>query len=91
MGVESRSDLLEDSRFKEIKRLKKKHVPNRLHWFLGEDYFSEELLGIYRSEIEKLRRISDEAFYLFQRATDKIIADDKLSELGIPLSFQKCC
>ena len=90
MGVESRSDLLEDSRFKEIKRLKKKHVPNRLHWFLGEDYFSEELLGIYRSEIEQLRRISDEAFYLFQRATDKIIADDKLSELGIPLSFQKC-
>lgn len=90
MGVESRSDLLEDSRFKEIKRLKKKHVPNRLHWFLGEDYFSEELLGIYRSEIEQLRRISDEAFYLFQRATNKIIADDKLSELGIPLSFQKC-
>lgn len=90
MAVESRLDRLEDSRFKEIKRLKKKHVPHRLHWFLGEDYFSEELLGIYRSEIEQLRRISDEAFYLFQRATDKIIAENKLGDLGIPLSFQKC-
>ncbi|NRD20307.1 glutathionylspermidine synthase family protein [Winogradskyella eckloniae] len=88
MAVESRLDRLEDSRFKEIKRLKKKHVPNRLHWFLGEDYFSEELLGIYRSEVEQLRRISDEAFYLFQRATDKIIADNKLGDLNIPLSFQ---
>jgi len=90
MAAESRLDRLEDSRFKEIKRLKKKHVPHRLHWYLEEDYFSEELLGIYRSEVEQLRRISDEAFYLFQRATDKIIAEQKLGELGIPLSFQKC-
>ena len=90
MAAESRLDHLEDSRFKEIKRLKKKHVPHRLHWYLEEDYFSEELLGIYRSEVEQLRRISDEAFYLFLRATDKIIKEGKLSELGIPLSFQKC-
>ncbi|WP_296383371.1 glutathionylspermidine synthase family protein [Winogradskyella sp.] len=90
MAAESRLDHLEDSRFKEIKRLKKKHVPHRLHWYLEEDYFSEELLGIYRSEVEQLRRISDEAFYLFQRATDKIIKENKLGDLGIPLSFQKC-
>ena len=90
MAVESRSDHLEDSRFKEIKRLKKKHIPHRLHWYLDEDYFSEELLGIYRSEIEQLRRISDEAFYLFQRATDKIIGEKKLIELGIPESFHAC-
>ncbi|NRB60517.1 MAG: glutathionylspermidine synthase family protein [Winogradskyella sp.] len=90
MAVESRSDRLEDSRFKEIKRLKKKHIPHRLHWYLGEDYFSEELLGIYRSEIEQFRRISDEAFYLFQRATEKIIKEGKLAELGIPQSFHDC-
>jgi glutathionylspermidine synthase len=90
MAAENRLDHLEDSRFKEIKRLKKKHVPHRLHWYLEEEYFSEELLGIYRSEVEQFRRISDEAFYLFQRATDKIIAENKLGELGIPLSFHKC-
>ncbi len=90
MAAESRSGRLEDSRFKEIKRLKKKHIPHRLHWYLEEDYFSEELLGIYRSEVEQLRRISDEAFYLFKRATDKIISENKLGDLGIPLSFQKC-
>ena len=90
MAAESRLDHLEDSRFKEIKRLKKKHIPHRLHWYLEEEYFSEELLGIYRSEIEQLRRISDEAFYLFQRATDKIITEKKLSDLGIPLSFHAC-
>lgn len=88
MAAESRLDHLEDSRFKEIKRLKKKHIPHRLHWYLDEEYFSEELLGIYRSEIEQFRRISDEAFYLFQRATDKILAEDKLGELGIPSSFK---
>jgi glutathionylspermidine synthase len=90
MAAESRLDRLEDSRFKEIKRLKKKHIPHRIHWYLEEEYFSEELLGIYRSEVEQLRRISDEAFYLFQRATDKIIAENRLSDLGIPLSFQNC-
>lgn len=90
MAVENRLGRLEDSRFKEIKRLKKKHTPQRLHWFLEEDYFSEELLGIYRSEVEQFRRVSDEAFYLFQRATDKIISENKLSELGIPQSFHQC-
>ncbi|WP_299113792.1 glutathionylspermidine synthase family protein [uncultured Winogradskyella sp.] len=90
MAAESRLDHLEDSRFKEIKRLKKKHVPHRLHWYLEEDYFSEELLGLYRSEVEQLRRISDEAFYLFQRATDKIVNENRLDELGIPASFHAC-
>lgn len=90
MAAESRLDRLEDKRFKEIKRLKKKHIPHRLHWYLGEDYFSEELLGIYRSEVEQLRRISDEAFYIFQRATDKIISEKKLSEIGIPETFHAC-
>ncbi len=88
--MENRLDHLEDSRFKEIKRLKKKHVPHHLHWFLNEDYFSEELLGIYKHELNKYTRISNEAFSVFEKATDKIINDNKLGDLDIPEFFHKC-
>ncbi len=90
MEKASRSDRLEDNRFKEIKRLKKKHIPHRLHWYLDEDYFSEELLGIYTSEIEQFRRISEEAFYVFEKATQKLLSDNQLSILNIPSFFEDC-
>jgi len=86
----SRLDLLEDSRFKEIKRLKKKHLPHKLHWYLTEDYFSEELLGIYSAEVERMRRLAQDAFFIFEKATKKILEERKLHELGIPSFFEEC-
>jgi len=88
--VENRSDRLEDNRFKEIKRLKKKNVPHQLHWFLKDDYFSEELLGVYIFELQNYKQTSEEAFYLFEKATDKIIQNNDLEVLGIPSFFHEC-
>ena len=90
MVEENLLDLLEDSRFKEVKRLRKKHIPLRLHWYLDEDYFSEELLGFHSSEIERMKRVCEEAYFVFEKATEKILSDRKLSEIGIPAHFEEC-
>jgi len=90
MGQESRFDRLEDNRFKEIKRLKKKNVPHQLHWFLKQDYFSEELLGVYRFENETFQHICKEAFSIIEKATQKVIDDNKLSDFNIPEYFKEC-
>lgn len=90
MVKENHLDPLEDSRFKEIKRLKKKHVPHQLHWYLKEDYFSEELLGVYTSELHRFRQTCIEAFNLFEQATDRILQRDELHLLGIPSFFKDC-
>ena len=84
------SGRLEDNLFREIPSLKKKDVPHQLYWFLKEDYFSDELLGVQQSEIENLKRISSEAFDIFQRATEKILNDRELHLLGIPRFFEEC-
>lgn len=80
---------MEDSRFKEIKTLKKRDVPHKLHWFISEDYFSEELIGIYSSEVSTFYHIAKETYELFEKATQKIIADQRLDYLGIPSFFHK--
>jgi glutathionylspermidine synthase len=90
MDQASRSGLLEDSRFKEISSLKKKQVPHQLHWFLEEDYFSDELLGLYTAEIENFKKVASEAFDIFQQATTKLLADRQLHTLGIPKFFEEC-
>ncbi|QKX04770.1 glutathionylspermidine synthase family protein [Aquimarina sp. TRL1] len=90
MVKENLLDPLEDSRFKEIKRLKKKHVPHQLHWYLKEDYFSEELLGVYPSEIHQFTKTAEEAYQLFEKATAHIIANDALEKLQIPSFFKEC-
>ncbi len=90
MVREDHSGLLEDSRFKEIKNLKKKHLPHNLHWFLKEDYFSNELLGLYPFEVDKFKQVTSEAFALFERATEKILRDRELHLLGIPSFFEEC-
>ena len=65
MAQVNHSVLMEDSRFKEIKSFSKKELPHQLHWFLKEDYFSNELIGLYFSEIEKFQHIAIESFNLF--------------------------
>ena len=82
-------DHMEDNRFKEIKSFKKKELPPQLQWFSGEDYFSEELFGFYSSEIENLKYITQEAFSIFEKATDKIIREKQLDYLDIPSFFHK--
>lgn len=78
---------MEDSRFKEIKSFKKKELPHQLHWFLKEDYFSEELLGLYSSEVQKFEYIANETFLLFEKTTEKIIREKNLDFLNIPAFF----
>ncbi len=90
MGKASLSGRLADNRFREIKKLKKKNTPHYLHWFLKQDYFSEELLGVYRFEIEKFTYAAQEAFLLFEKATEKIISEKQLHLLGIPDFFHEC-
>ncbi|WP_340198900.1 glutathionylspermidine synthase family protein [Ascidiimonas sp. W6] len=81
---------LGDNRFREIKKLKKKNIPHYLHWFLKEDYFSEELLGIYRHEVDRFKNTAQEAFTIFEKATEKIISEKSLDLLGIPSFFHEC-
>ncbi|NJB35013.1 glutathionylspermidine synthase family protein [Croceivirga sp. JEA036] len=90
MGQENHSVLLEDNRFKSIKRLKKKDLPHQLYWYLKQDYFSEELLGLYREEVDTFSKTATVAFELFQSATQKVINDQKLSDFGIPKFFWDC-
>lgn len=90
MEKQSRSGLLEDSRFKTIPSLNKKHTPHQLHWFLDEDYFSDELVGFHPLEVKSLMDSVSEAFSIFQQATTKIINDKELHTLGIPRFFEDC-
>lgn len=88
MVLVSHSDLMEDNRFKEIKKIKKKELLPQLKWFAGEDYFSEELFGFHLSEIENLKFITSNAYSVFEKATNKIINDQQLDYLNIPRYFQ---
>lgn len=88
MALANHSAHLEDNRFQEVASLKKKDVPHQLHWFLKEDYFSNELLGFLPSEVNHLKDTASEAFRLFIQATDQILQDRQLHTLGIPRSFE---
>jgi glutathionylspermidine synthase len=90
MEKASLSGRLGDNRFREVKKLKKKNIPHYLHWFLKEDYFSEELLGVYRHEIDNFKHTAKEAYLIFEKATEKIISERKLALLGIPDFFHEC-
>ncbi|WP_282133076.1 glutathionylspermidine synthase family protein [Cellulophaga baltica] len=88
--MENRLDRLEDSRFKEIKRLKKKDVSHHLLWYLKQDYFSEELLGLHNFEIENFKKLSAGAYALYEKATEKILRENQLGLLDIPDFFHDC-
>lgn len=89
MDQGGRLDRLEDNRFKKIKRLTKKQLPHQLHWYLKQDYFSEELLGIYRFELENFQRIATEAYTLFETATQTVLKENRLAEFDIPGFFEE--
>lgn len=78
---------MEDNRFKEVRKIKKKEMPPHLQWFAGEDYLFEELLGLYSSEVDRFRYVTQEAFSIFEKATDKIIQEKRLDILKIPAFF----
>lgn len=89
MVQESRSALMEDKHFVNIRNIGKHEVPNSLQWCFNDDYLSNELYGFSADEVACYKEISQEAFGIFQQATDKLIADNKLNYLGIPPSFHK--
>lgn len=90
MVQEDHSVHMEDNRFLDVKKRKKKHLPHILHWYLDEDYFSEEILGVYSAEVSTFKTLAQRAFDTLSQATDKIIEEGKLSAMGIPVSFHKC-
>ncbi len=78
---------MEDSRFKEVRKFKKKELPPNLHWYAGQEYLYEELLGIYGSEVSTFSFVAEEAYKIFEQATDKIISERSLALIGIPDFF----
>ncbi len=80
---------MEDKRFASVSALKKKELPYQLQWFFDDDYFSDELFGFTKQEIEQLQKISQKTYALFEAATTHIIENNKLSELHIPTYFHK--
>ena len=74
MVQENRSDLMEDNRFREVKKFKKKDLPMQLQWFAGEDYLFEEVLGLHTSEISKFKYISQEAYSIFEKEVFSLIS-----------------
>lgn len=78
---------MEDNRFQEIKKIRKKDMPVQLQWFADEDYLFEEVLGLHTSEVSKFTFIAQEAYSVFEKATDKIIQDRNLHLLDIPQFF----
>ena len=85
----NRSVRLADSRFKSVGKLKKKQVHPSLHWFLKQDYFSNEMLGIKQREIDVLKNCANEAFQLFEKATERVIQNNELAEFNIPEYFHE--
>lgn len=62
-------------------------MPLHLQWFAGQDYLFEELLGLYPSEVDKFRHTTQEAYSIFEKATEKIIKEKRLDLLNIPAFF----
>lgn len=86
----NRSGLLEDNRFKTVPSFAKLEVPKQLHWFLKDDYFTDEMVGFYSSEAEGFKRAASQAYEVFGLATAKILKDKNLHLLGIPSFFEEC-
>ena len=82
------SVLLEDNRFEEAKLPKKKKLPHQLHWFVEQDYFSNELLGVRSTEIESYKSIAEDAYLLFVEATKLVIAEGSLGDYVSTLSIK---
>lgn len=83
------SDLLEDNRFEEAKLPKKKKLPHQLHWFVEQDYFSNELLGVASSEVNKYQSIAEDAYQVFVAGTELVLEENRLLSFGIPIQYHK--
>jgi glutathionylspermidine synthase len=82
------SVLLEDSRFEEAKLPKKKKLPHQLHWFVDQDYFSNELLGVQAQEVQQYQEVAEKAYQLFVSATNLVIEENRLISFGIPTQYK---
>jgi glutathionylspermidine synthase len=82
------SVLLEDSRFEEAKLPKKKKLPHQLHWFVDQDYFSNELLGVQAQEVQQYQEVAEKAYQLFVSATKLVIEENRLISFGIPAQYK---
>lgn len=80
---------VEDNRFVSIRNIGQHETPSVLHWCFEDDYLSQELYGFTDEEIMHYKTKSEEAYRLFERATEKIIQDKKLNVLGIPPFFHE--
>ncbi len=90
MAEQNHSDRLEDKRFVDVRRLKKKDVAPKLSYFFEEgDYFSEEVLCLTSAEVSYFERLTRQAFDLITEATETIISQKQLSRFGIPAFFQE--
>jgi glutathionylspermidine synthase len=78
---------LADSRFEDAKVPKKKKLPQSLHWFHEQEYFTDEVLSVNVHEIEQYTKIAEEAYQLFVQATDLAIEENRLISFGIPANF----
>jgi len=84
----NRSGLLGDNRFLDARIPKKKKLPHQLHWFLGEEYFTDEILGVYQSEIDRFDRIARHVFTIYKEYTEKLLNAGNLDEFRMPSLMQ---
>ncbi|SOE19890.1 Glutathionylspermidine synthase preATP-grasp [Spirosomataceae bacterium TFI 002] len=80
---------MEDNRFMKVDKVKKSQLPVEVSWYGGKDYLIQDMLGLYASEVIYLKQFTSDAFELMQKATNKIIAENQLSYLGIPEFFHQ--
>jgi len=81
---------LEDSRFTELPPVYIGKVDDILCCHLDqEEYLVDEIIAFTHDEVRFLQKKAEEAHELFTKATDHIIYNDRLGELGIPSSFQE--
>lgn len=82
---------MEDKRFIELPSAVRSDVPRLADWFCEqEDYLTDEIVGIYTSEINDMKSVVFDALDLFTKATDHLIDNGNLGYLGIPKYFQRC-
>lgn len=81
---------MEDNRFIELPVVDYDKVTDDFRWLADqEDYFTDELIGIYSSELDTLIDTTRVAFELYSQATSEIIKSNQLHLLDIPDYFHE--
>lgn len=90
MEHQNLSVLLADDRFTKLSKTKNRDMPFRLDYFARLDgYLTNEILRIKREELDVLTMQSHRVIELFEKATNKVIEENQLSEFDIPAYFQE--